>query len=112
MIGGEHDAKLTIPPKKSSGLVCGCVCWASHSTQVFIRWAEPETGHEGKLPSAARERQPERGHLLAVTNQQHVADQHRVVPGLALDRREPRELRELIGCRPHERKFTLLRKHQ
>ena len=35
-----------------------------------------------------------------------------MVPGLALDRREPRELRELIGCRPHERKLTLLRKHQ
>ncbi len=32
------------------------------------------------LPSAARESQPEREHLLGVANQQEVADQHRVVP--------------------------------
>src|ERR1035438_5880589 len=42
--------------------------------------------------SAAREGQPECGHLLAVPNQQDIAGQHRVIPGLAVDRREPRQL--------------------
>src|SRR6266404_1966015 len=62
--------------------------------------------------SAAREGQPERGHLLAVANQQDVAGQHRVVPGLALDRRELRELRELVGSRRDQRQLTLFRQHQ
>ena len=48
-------------------------------------------------PSADRERQAERGHLLVVANQQDVADQNRVVPGLAFDGREPRDLGELVG---------------
>src|SRR5688500_8066640 len=64
------------------------------------------------LIRAAREGQPERGHLLAVANQQDVADQHRVVPGLALDRRELRELRELVGGRLDQRQLALLRQHQ
>ena len=59
-----------------------------------------------------RQGQPERGHLLAVANQQDVADQHRVVPGLALDRREPRELRELVGGRRDQRQFAFFRQHQ
>src|SRR5207248_11305393 len=63
-------------------------------------------------PSAAREGQPERGHLLAVANQQDVASEHRVVPGLAFDRRESRELPELVWGRPDERQLTLLREHQ
>ncbi|MBI3679171.1 MAG: response regulator transcription factor, partial [Acidobacteria bacterium] len=63
-------------------------------------------------PSAAREGQPERGHLLAVANQQVVAGQHRVVPGLALDRRDPRELLELVDGRSDQRQLTLLRHHQ
>src|SRR5262249_21741146 len=63
-------------------------------------------------PSAARQGQPERGHLLAVANQQDVADQHRVVPGLALDCRGPRNLLEPFGGRPDQRQFTLLRQHQ
>ncbi len=45
-------------------------------------------------PSAALEGQPERDHLLAVANQQYIAGQHRVVPCLALDRRESHEFRE------------------
>jgi hypothetical protein len=69
----------------------------------------PQTQH----PSAAREGQPERGHLLAVANEQEVACQHRVVPGLAFDRRESGgELRELIGCRPDQRQLTFFRQHQ
>jgi hypothetical protein len=60
-------------------------------------------------PSAAREGQPERGHLLAVANQEDVADQRRMVPGLALDRLEAREFRELIGGRLDQRQFALLR---
>ena len=62
-----------------------------------------------RLPplSLARRGQPERGHLLAVANQQDVSDQHRVVPGLALDRRETRELGEPLGSRGHQRKLTV-----
>src|ERR1700676_1169801 len=63
-------------------------------------------------PSAAFRRQPERGHLLAVAYQQCVPDQHRMVPGLALDGRESRNLRELVGGRPDQRQLTLLRHHQ
>src|SRR5712692_106842 len=63
-------------------------------------------------PSAAREGQPERGHLLAVANQQAVADQNRVVPGLALHRRDPRDLRELVGDRPDQHQLAFLRQHQ
>src|SRR5262249_11545496 len=67
---------------------------------------------EGESPSAIREGQPERGHLLAVANQQDVADQRRVVPGLALYRREPRQLPELVGRRSDQRQLALLRQHQ
>src|SRR2546421_7044988 len=62
------------------------------------RWP-PQRQH----PSAAGEGQSECGHFLAVANQQDVTGQHRVVPGLALDRREPRELGELIGGRLDQR---------
>src|SRR5262245_47295425 len=61
---------------------------------------------------AIREGQPKRSHLLAVANQQDVAYQRRVVPGLALDRRESRELRELVGGRPDKSQLALLRQHQ
>src|SRR5271157_944683 len=60
----------------------------------------------------ARQGQPERGHLLVVANQQFIADQNRVVPGLALDRREPRELAELAGVRGDQRQLAFLRQHQ
>jgi hypothetical protein len=60
-------------------------------------------------PSAARKGEPERGHLLAVANQEEITGQHRVVPGLALDRLEAGDLRELIGCRLNQRQFALLR---
>src|SRR5438132_14160166 len=69
-------------------------------------------GREGQFQSVTREGQPERGHLFAVANQQDVADQHRVVPGLALDCRKPREFRELIGSCADQRQLTLLREHQ
>src|SRR5215213_4887533 len=62
--------------------------------------------------SAAREGKTERDHLFAVANQQDVAGQHRVVPGLALDRREPRELRELVGGRLDQRQLTFVRQHE
>ena len=65
-----------------------------------------------QLPSVARDGQPECGHLLGVANQQDVADQHRVVPGLALDRREPRELYELVGGRIDQRQLTFFRHYQ
>jgi hypothetical protein len=67
---------------------------------------------KAKPRSTARQGQPERDHLLAVANQQDVADQRRMVPGLALDCLEPRELLELVGSRSHQRQLTLLRQHQ
>src|ERR1700681_1388489 len=62
--------------------------------------------------SAACHGQPERDHLLPVANQQNVAGQRRVVPGLALHRREPRDLGELVGNRRDTRKLALPRQHQ
>jgi hypothetical protein len=41
-----------------------------------------------RLFLAAFEREPERGHLVVVANQQHVAGKYRVIPGLALERRK------------------------
>ena len=52
--------------------------------------------------------QPERGHLVAVTNEQDVPDQYRMVPGFAFDRLEPCDLSELVGRRPDQRQLTLL----
>src|SRR5262249_45207174 len=62
--------------------------------------------------SAVREGQGECSHLLAVANQQDIAGQDRMVPGLALESREPGELRELIrGC-SNQGQLTVLRQHQ
>jgi hypothetical protein len=58
---------------------------------------------------AAGASQPERRHLLAVAHEKHVADERGVIPGLALDRLEPRELGELIGGCLDERQLSLLR---
>ncbi len=58
------------------------------------------------------EGQTEGGHLVVIANQQHVAGQCRVVPGLALDCRESRELRELVGSRLYQYHLTLLRQHE
>src|SRR4051812_21710923 len=35
-----------------------------------------------------------------------------MVPGLALNGREPRQFRELVGGRPNQRQLALLRQHQ
>src|SRR5688500_6833720 len=64
------------------------------------------------LVRAAREGKPERGHLLAVADQQDVADQYRVVPGFALDCRELRDLRELAGGGLDQRQLAFIRQHQ
>ncbi len=84
------------------------------SDAISSSWdrAAPRGGREGTPPSAAPEGQPERGHLLAIANQQDVTDQHRAVPSLALDRREPRKLRELLRGRSDQRQLTLLRQVQ
>src|SRR5262245_39496637 len=63
-------------------------------------------------PSALRWGQPERLHLLVVAHQQDVAGQRRVVPGLALQRRVPRQLPELLRRRRDQRQLALLRQHQ
>src|SRR5512145_1138138 len=62
--------------------------------------------------SAARDGEPECGHLFAVANQQDVAGQRRVIPGLALDRRDASQRCELIGGRPDQRQLALLRQYQ
>src|SRR6266852_3800469 len=78
----------------------------------FPRSSTDRRGREGQSQSVTREGQPERGHFLAVANQQDVADQHRVVPGLAIERREPCDLGELIRVRADQRQLTVLRRHQ
>src|SRR5215213_5863186 len=83
------------------------------------RWERGPGGEVSGLPRrdasgevVTREGQPEGGHLLVVAHQQDVAGQHRVVPGLALDCRDPCELRELIGGRLDQRQLPLLRQDQ
>ena len=61
-----------------------------------------------QLASVAREGQPEGRHLPVVANQQDIADQYRMVPGFALDRRELRELLEFVRGRRDKRQPTLL----
>src|SRR5436309_8853006 len=70
------------------------------------------SGCRPRSPSTAREGQPECDHLAVIANQQEVADQRRVVPGLAFECRESRDLGELVGGRPDQRRLTLLRQHQ
>jgi hypothetical protein len=60
-------------------------------------------------PSSVREGQPECCHLLPIANQENIAYQHRVIPSLALDRREVRELCELIGASPDQCQLSLFR---
>lgn len=57
---------------------------------------------------AARKRQPECGHLVIIANQQDIANEHGVIPRLALYCREPCELGELIGGRLYERELAFL----
>ena len=52
--------------------------------------------------------EPERAHFLGVAHQQDVADQHRVVPGLALYCRRPRPLGGPRGRRVYQRQVSLL----
>jgi D-alanyl-D-alanine dipeptidase len=59
--------------------------------------------------SSRGEWQAEGRHLLSVANQQHVAYQHRVVPGLSSDCRKLRLLGELVGSRADQRELTLFR---
>jgi lysophospholipase L1-like esterase len=56
----------------------------------------------GPAPSAARQRQAERGHLLAVAEQQHIPDQRRLVPGPALDCLDTCKLGEAVRGRRDE----------
>src|SRR5262245_56087830 len=62
--------------------------------------------------TSASERQAECSHLFAVANEQRVANQRRVIPGLAFEGRESRELFEPIGSRTDERQLTFLRHDQ
>src|SRR6185436_8813409 len=53
-----------------------------------------------------------RRHLFTVANQQHVADQHRMIPRLAVERRDARDFLEAIGGRTHERELAILRQNE
>src|SRR5262245_59192857 len=100
------------------GPVLSAYFWVT--TPACPRWRGPERSGpfrrrprpSGTSTSTAGEREPEGRHLLAVPDEQLVADQRRVVPGLALQRREPCELRELVGVRRHQRELALLREHE
>src|SRR5688500_10834693 len=72
---------------------------------ISDRWFQRKPGSLGA-------RQPERGHLLPVAHEEDVAGERRVVPGLALQRLEFRDLPELVGRRRHQRQLTLLGYHQ
>ena len=61
---------------------------------------------------AALERQSKRGHLVIVANKQNVSGKHRMIPGLAFERRELGQRCELIRRRLHKRELALLRQNQ
>lgn len=62
-----------------------------------IQWRASTRKDLRKLPSRQIQR------ILAIADQQNIADQHRVVPGLALDHQKPCQLREVVGLRPDQR---------
>ena len=93
--------------------------WKSRAFEVtdpsgFLLTVSKRIAITVRLPSAsaALARQPERGHLLAVANQQDIADEYRVVPGLAVEYLESGELRELIWHRADQSQLTFFRQHQ
>ena len=55
-----------------------------------------------------RDRQAEGGHLVIIADQRDVADKHRMVPRLALEHLETRELGELIRRRLYQHQLALL----
>ena len=84
--------------------------WSCHWFMLVLparsrpRTKHPPMGHqallsEHRILATFGKGQPERDHLLAVTNQQGVACQHRVVPGLAFYCRKPRKLCKPVGGR-------------
>src|SRR5688572_26239316 len=82
-------------------------------------WRGLLTGTRANLTSppplrarCGRAPQPERGHLLAVADEEHVAHDHRVVPGLAVDGFESRNLGELVGRGVDQRDLSLFGEHQ
>src|SRR5882672_6799451 len=91
----EMDVKVVMPRRRTLLMVRQSVR-VGRRNREFTSGRRSGGGREANTPSAAPGGQPERGHLLAVANEQDVACQHRVVPGLAFDRRESGELRELI----------------
>src|SRR5689334_16722773 len=62
--------------------------------------------------SARFEGEPECRHFLAVPDEERVANQHWMIPRLAVDRFEARDLGKLIGNSLHQRKFALFRNHE
>ena len=54
------------------------------------------------------ERKSKAGHLLAVANQENVANEDWMVPGLARERRNPGDLGESVWHRLHQRQIAVL----
>jgi hypothetical protein len=69
---------------------------------------DKERNHAERSSARRDCRHPERGHLLAIANQQDIADQHRVVPGLGVEHGKPCDLGELVGRCRHQRQLALL----
>jgi hypothetical protein len=63
-------------------------------------------------PSMTSLAQPEGGHLFAVSREQNIADEDRVVPRLAGDCLDAGHFGELLRFRPDERQLALFGKHQ
>ena len=62
--------------------------------------------------SASCKGQSECSHFLAVSDYQHIANQYRVVPGLAFNCGEPCKFFELFRSRRNQRQFSFFRQHQ
>src|SRR5262245_3976160 len=89
------------PSRYASRAVDSSAAPFTRSMNSVTSWSSPREGLIAmrQLLSAACQRHSERGHLLAVPNKQDVVHEHGMVPRLAFDGFETRDLGELIGNR-------------
>src|SRR5262249_4781960 len=106
----RRTARPSTPPSAS-----GTRTWAAAPSSTTTACASSDRGEprrRGRLSAAARTGETKRGHLLAVPDEQDVPDEHGMVPRLAVDRGEARDLGEAVGLRRDQRQLAFLGQHE
>ena len=85
-----------------------------HSICTNRQCAAPHVtrGKGPNLSSSVLQRKPERGHFLAVTYEERIADDNRRTPRLAVEGLESTEFLELARCCIHESDVSLFRQDE